>query len=181
MKTSLIFNLILLITTLFPCFAQKHGSKDSVFMIIIPGNMHVDPHGTVISRELNAKYYVDYFVVGNVSTDSLVKIEKHNHKVDSILNLLNGSDWQEKLEGEYKVAYSRDSLLVSVVKKEAQKHIPIETLNGYLIYRDSTLSTDTYRVNIFDRSNSYMRVLIKYPELNIISIDREVIKRRRKE
>ena len=152
--------------------------------IIIPGDIF-DGQAIFLGNELAKKYHFQYDYVGDhFENDSLPAIGRHNDQTDSILCLINGRDWKQRFEKEYSESYSRDSILILFTKSKIVELLNDTTKYKFIVYRDSILSDDTFRVNVLgyhdNKMASYMRAIIKYPELKIISTDKTLIYRRRR-
>jgi len=187
MRTTFIiltFILTLIVTT--TCQSQIVDSKyaDTTLTIIAPGD-YFDGQGVFLSNELAKKYHFQYDYIGDLMLgDSLPLIGKHNDYTDSLLTIINGADWNQRFETEYSKAYSRDSILILFVKSRLGEYLDDATKKYSMVYRDSVLGNDIFRITILghhnDKRASLMRFFVKYPELTIINIDKQIIYRRQR-
>jgi hypothetical protein len=127
--------------------------------------------------------WIDGCTVDQKTIDSM---HKHNQVVDSLLDIINEVGWRDKYEKEVKERYSRDSTLIvnlkrdKLIKKqlaEQKKHG-----NGLQFYVDSVIDNNTFRIQVHGYLNdkygsrgSYYRIIMRYSDLKIISIDDSLI------
>jgi hypothetical protein len=138
---------------------------------------------------LAPKYNFNYDNWGepNLTQTELDSIWRHNEKVDSILDIINGIGWRDNFAKEVRQIYQKDSTLVGNLK--TQKFIKRELANqkkhgnGFVYFVDSTLTEDIYRIQVlgylndhYSNRGSYYRVIMRYSDKKILSIDDSIIK-----
>ncbi|MES2558162.1 MAG: hypothetical protein V4590_00365 [Bacteroidota bacterium] len=138
---------------------------------------------------LAPKYNFNYDNWGepNLTQIELDSIWAHNEKVDSILNVINGKDWSHRFNEEVKQIYKRDSIVIANLKthKFIKQGLAKQKKygNGFIYFVDSTLTEDIYRIQVlgylndhYSNRGSYYRVLMRYSDKKILSIDDSIIK-----
>jgi hypothetical protein len=138
---------------------------------------------------LAPKYNFNYDNWGEpyLTQTELDSIWAHNEKIDSILDIINGKDWRDRFNEEVKQTYQRDSNLVANL--ETHKFIKQGLVkqkkygNGFMYFVDSTLTEDIYRIQVlgylndhYSNRGSYYRVIMRYSDKKILSIDDSIIK-----
>jgi hypothetical protein len=117
----------------------------------------------------------------------LDSIGRHNDEVDSILNKINGDGWREKFERQVVQIFQRDSCLINKLKskKFIKRKLAIQKKNGngFVYFVDSALTEDIYRIQVIGYLNdkygtigSHCRVIMRYSNKNILSIDDSFIR-----
>ncbi len=135
------------------------------------------------------KYNFKLIWIGGCTVDqeTIDSMYKHNQVVDSLLNIINEVGWHDKYEKEVKETYSRDSNLIAALKRtkfikrqlsEQEKHG-----NGLQFYVDSAIDNNTFRIQVqgylndhYANRGSYYRVIMRYSDKKILSIDDSIIK-----
>lgn len=167
-----------------PFTTFKIAKKDLVIISI----GHPGPMSNHYDR-LAPKYNFNYENWGepNLTQIELDSIWAHNEKVDSILDVINGKDWRVRFNDEVKHLYKRDSNLVAhlkthkFIKQGLAKQKKHE--NGFIYFVDSTLTEDIYRIQVlgylndlYSNRGSYYRVIMRYSDKKVLSIDDSIIK-----
>jgi hypothetical protein len=166
-------------------FTTFNIEKKNLVIISIghPGPMSY--HADRLAPKYNFNY--DNWGEPNLTQTELDSIWAHNENVDSILDVINGKNWRDRFNEEVKQIYQRDSILIVNLKThkfikqglaKQKKHG-----NGFNYFVDSTLSKDIYRIQVlgylndhYSNRGSYYRVIMRYSDKKILSIDDSIIK-----
>lgn len=167
-----------------PFTTFKIEKKDLVIICIgQPGPM--SNHYDRVAPKYNFNY--DNWGEPNLTQTELDSIWAHNKKIDSILDIINGKDWHDRFNEEVKQIYQRDSNLVANLKtyKFIKQGLAKQKKygNGFTYFVDSMLTEDIYRIQVlgylndhYSNRGSYYRVIIRYSDKKILSIDDSIIK-----